>query len=779
MKPNRLADEPSPYLLQHAFNPVDWYPWGEEAFNTARERDVPIFLSIGYATCYWCHVMERESFENDEIAALLNKHFVCIKVDREHRPDVDDFYMTATQLMTGHGGWPMTVFLEPKALRPFWCGTYFPAQPRHNMNVPSLPQVIASIETAWRDHRQEALDQADKLARAVEGQLRLSSEPVPVGMPQITQAASQLLQQFDRINGGFGGAPKFPQPAQLLFLLDVRAAARDDATTDAIDSVVRHTLDRMAIGGIRDQIGGGFHRYSVDATWTVPHFEKMLYDNAQLTHLYARAARVYEDSFYADITRSTAAYVLREMTATNGAFMSAQDAEVDGKEGLNYLWTKSELDDVLCEADASFAATIYSVDQGPNFRDPHHPDEPKRNVLRMADRPERIAQQLSLPFDAFIERKQRVDALLLAHRQTRKTPSTDDKAIAAWTGMMIEALVEAADVLDDPSLAAAAQRAADAVTRDMMHGSDLHRCWRGGQPFGVGLLEDHAAMIQGLAALAASSFTEAASKTTLLETATKLADRAHERFADGDGYADSPADQTDLFVRPRATYDGAVPSGTSMMTHALIDLHAASGEAKYLDRAARCARAVSPAIESTPLAVVNHVRALLRLMRTPGVDRSGFLEHDTAQDTTHSTGEGKHESPSQPLTPVEVYADCERVEVGPDAPAIVNVALRIAEGYHITAADPGTTSTLVPLRIGIVNGQGVRTFADYPKGEPLDAGPLVYQGEIAMKVVLEHDAKADNPWAGQPLLAVTFQACTDSECLQPMTIELDVAIDEG
>ena len=765
MSENRLVNQSSPYLLQHAHNPVDWFPWGEDAFAEARRRDVPIFLSIGYSTCYWCHVMERESFEDADIAAMLNERFVCVKVDREQRPDVDEIYMTATQLMTGHGGWPMSVFIEPHSLRPFWCGTYFPASAHGTMNTPTFPHVIESIAAAWREKRDDVLEQAAGLAEAVRASLRPDREPAPVGAPHVEQAASELLRQFDRIHGGFGAAPKFPQPAHLLFLLDVRASTADDATTAAVNSVLIHTLDRMAVGGIRDQLAGGFHRYSVDATWTVPHFEKMLYDNALLTLVYARSAKACDDAFYAKVARDTAEYVLREITTDQGSFKSAQDAEVDGREGLNYLWTRDEIVSALGDDEGAFAAGVYGLDAGPNFRDPHHPDDTPRNVLRLANRPERVAQAMSLTPDAFNARLRSVNRRLLEHRASRPAPITDDKVIASWNGLMIEALAHAGDILDEPRFVRAAERAAVFVLEHMTQGGVLLRCSRLGHAHTPGTLEDYACVIRALAALARCGGIEPHAAQRYTDAAAQFAAVVDRLFTDACGFADSPEGAADLFVRPCSTYDGAMPSGVSMMLHALIDLHELTGRREYLDRASAAIGTVSPTIADAPQTVINSVAALLRLMRSPSVDRTEFIEPGEPTSAREDSAD---------FTPVEVYADRDRVEVNGDPPALVNIALRIAPGYHIVAADPGAaTGPLVPLRVGIVNGTGVRVYADYPPGDPLDENLLVHAGDIAMKVLLEREGE----FTGQPLLCVTFQACTDTECLEPMTVELDVAID--
>ncbi|MEL6797226.1 MAG: thioredoxin domain-containing protein, partial [Planctomycetota bacterium] len=368
---NRLIHSTSPYLLQHAHNPVDWYPWGDEAFAAARQRGVPIFLSIGYSTCYWCHVMERESFESEATAAVMNERFVCVKLDREERPDVDDVYMTATQAMTGRGGWPMSVFLEPESLKPYYCGTYFPPTPRHGM--PSFEQLLIGMSDAWAERSDDVVLQANRLGEAVAEQLVSRDQPVMIGAEQVQQAVGTLLKIADMQHGGFAGAPKFPQPAYIDFLLEVRDAS-DEPTRQAIDRVVTLTLDQMIMGGIHDHVGGGFHRYSVDAFWTVPHFEKMLYDNGQLAATYARAARIYGNADYRRAATRTCDYIIREMTSPDGGFFSAQDAEVDSREGLNYLWTPDEVRAVLSAADADFAIERFGLDAGTNFQDPHHAD---------------------------------------------------------------------------------------------------------------------------------------------------------------------------------------------------------------------------------------------------------------------------------------------------------------------------------------------------------------------------------------------------------------------
>ncbi len=772
--PNHLQNETSPYLLQHANNPVDWYPWGEEAFAEARRRDVPIFLSVGYATCYWCHVMERESFENEKLAAQLNASFLAIKVDREERPDIDEIYMVATQLMTGRGGWPMNCFLEPENLRPFWCGTYFPDTPRNGM--PSFAQVLTGMDAAWNDHRPEVIAQAEKVAQSVREQLATSHAPVPVADPQVQQAIEQLMRSFDRIQGGFGSAPKFPQPVFIEFLLDARDNVTDDATRDAMDHAIRFTLDRMAVGGMHDQVAGGFHRYSVDATWTVPHFEKMLYDNAQLALAYARAAKLYDDDYYRRVVRTTLDYVLREMTnpQTPGAegFYSAQDAEVDHKEGLNYLWTKDEFKAVLGD-DAEWAAQIYGLDAGTNFKDPHHPGEPPRNVLRLTARPDALAEAQGMTADKFLERLDKVNAALLESRNTRKQPITDDKVLAAWNGLMIRALVAGSELLDDPRYHKAALAASRFII-EQMHDpqGNLLRSYRARKAHTRAFLEDHGPLIRALIALHRNRPDEGEGGFNALEAARELADRAHAAFADDTGtYFDTRKDQSDLFVRARSAYDGAMPSGASMMLHALVDLFRQTPDDETATRAGGLLASLSADIARSPIGTIHSTNALLRML---------IVQDDTLHAQVDRIGAASATQPTPPeaKSPVQVFADVEQVEVTPETPGVIQVELRIDEGYHIIAAKPGPGGDdLIPLRAGLVSGQGVAVYADYPDGEPYgqDGQIRVHTGIVKFTVALEA-APGVGASPGTPVLGITFQACTDTECLEPTTAQLDIQI---
>ncbi len=768
MHTNRLAGETSPYLLQHAHNPVDWWPWGEEAFAEARRRNVPIFLSIGYSTCYWCHVMERESFEDESAAKVMNERFVCIKVDREERPDIDDIYMAATQALTGRGGWPMSVWLEPESLKPFYAGTYFPPEPRHNM--PAFTQLLVGISDAWTNQREDVIKQADALADAVTHQLQHNESPVIVGEEQVSQAVSELIGTFDQRFGGFGGAPKFPQPTYIEFLLAVRGSADAD-TQKVIDTAVRTTLDAMLTGGIRDHVGGGFHRYSVDQTWTVPHFEKMLYDQGQLLSVYAKAAAVYDDPEYTRTATEIADYLAREMTAPSGAFYSAQDAEVDGKEGLNYLWTEEEIRNVLDETDAAFAIEVYGLSSGPNFQDPHHPDEPARNVLRLSDRPDTIAAKMNLSDADFHVRLDAINAKLLTARDTRKQPRLDDKVLTAWNGNAIAGLAILGGVTGEAKYIDAAERAARAIDETMQTPEgDLLRAFRAGQAKTPGFFEDYAWLAAARIELARARPDE----PEHLARAVEFADRALALFGDPEtgGFSDTLEGQSDLFVRAQSVYDGAIPSATSTFLNVLVDLSELTGEERFADRAARGIVSTSSHIERSPVGHINSVRALYRglsrdLPIAKALDDAGAVPPDQ---------KAAGDSPSV----VVVFADTDRVSVSNNKPASFRVRLTIAEGYHIVAADPGPEAFdgLIPLRVGLTGGEGISVFADYPRGtnytiEGLDGKLLVYAGAVEFDIVLDREDKV----TGRPIVIVTYQACSDTECLEPVTVELDVAID--
>jgi hypothetical protein len=772
---NALIHETSPYLLQHAHNPVDWRPWGPEAFEAARRAEKPIFLSIGYSTCYWCHVMERESFENEAIARLMNEHFICIKVDREERPDVDDIYMAAvqiySQLTTGHpqGGWPMSVFLEPESLAPFHAGTYYPPEPKFGRS--SFPQLLTAVADAWQNRRGPLLAQGERLASLVREHLDAASPPVTIGPDQVNLAVNRLIAMHDAEHGGFGDAPKFPQPVFLELLI---GAAWDRPEARA---AVIHTLRRMAMGGVCDQVGGGFHRYSVDERWLVPHFEKMLYDQGQLVSVYAAAFERTGEPLFAEIVRETLDFVLREMLDESGAFTSALDAEVNAREGGSYLWSPGEVREALVAAgragDAEFALRLYGLDQGPNFRDPHHPGAPPANVLYRPGPAEALAREFGHSPAEFAARRRAVNDALLAARALRDQPATDDKVLAGWNGLMIAGLADGGRAVNEPKYIAAAARASRFILERMRDDrGGLLRSWRGGEARIPAFLEDYALLLRGLLALRRATGDE-----TWLRASIDLAERAKERFwagsADGPahgegntsgaGYFDTLAGQSDLFVRTRGRHDGAMPSGNSVMLLNLIELNEATGEARYLDDAAAVMAGLSSAIAENPLGPALATLALqrfcerwpLRLPRAPQGDGAGAVA-------------------------VHIEVDVESVEITPAAPATVDITVRVPGGYHINAHDPGMEH-LVGLAVELVGDARLRAQVVYPPGEPLRTPQgewRVHTGALVLPVTIEIEESAAAPDAGAsaPMLLLTCQPCTEAMCLKPMVMPVPVRI---
>lgn len=546
---NRLARETSPYLLQHAHNPVDWYPWGEEAFAKARAEDKPIFLSVGYATCHWCHVMERESFEDEAIARLLNEGFVPIKVDREELPDVDHVYMSALQAMARHGGWPMNMFLTPD-LKPFYGGTYYPPQPR--LGMPAFADVLRAVRDAWSMRRAEI----EAHAQALLDHLREGAPPPrqAPGGDLHARALAQLERRFDSKHGGFGDAPKFPQAPLLQYLLAL--AACGDARAR---SMLVTTLEQMAAGGIYDHVGGGFARYSTDARWHVPHFEKMLYDNAQLVRAYVGAYKLAGDERLRFVAEDTLAWLAREMHPRDApaAFGSAQDADSEGVEGKFYVWTADEFSAVLGE-DAEAAARLYGVVPQGNW-------EHGVNVLERRD-PESVRASLAVSPEAFARWERSVRDRLYEARARRVPPATDDKVLADWNGMALRALAEAGRLLGRPDLVDAARALARFVLGVMTRDGRLCHAWRAGQLRTESYLADHAQVGLGLVELHAAS-----GEAQWLDAARRLAERMVERFCDPeDGFYDSEPGA--LPVRARDPFDGAVPSGTAAACELLLRL---------------------------------------------------------------------------------------------------------------------------------------------------------------------------------------------------------------
>ena len=582
---NRLANETSPYLLQHKNNPVDWYPWGPEALARSRDKDKPIFLSIGYSACHWCHVMEHESFENEDIARFLNEHFVNIKVDREERPDLDQLYMNAVQIMTGRGGWPMSVFLTPD-LKPFFGGTYWP--PESRMGMPGFRQILGAVHDAWSNRRQAAEQQANQLTEAIAG-LETGGQETPVLDERLlVDAATKLERVFDWQHGGFGNAPKFPHAADLQFLLRVARRIERPALVD----MVRLTLDKMAAGGIYDHLAGGFARYSVDAHWLVPHFEKMLYDNALLSEAYLDAYLVTRDERYAAVVRQIADYILNYMTDDCGAFHSTEDADSEGVEGKFYVWTADEIQQVLGEEKGERFCYVYNVEPGGNFEG--------HSILNLPKSIEQCARLRHWDLDDLVRELEESRGKLLAVRDQRVRPGKDDKILVSWNALMINALARAANVLDCPRYLDAARRAArfllDHVSRP--DGRLLH-CWRRGQAKLDAYLDDYTYMINSLVTLYESDFDVA-----WLEQAVSLADIVLAHFPDQSqgGFFYTADDHEQLIARTKDLYDSSVPSGNAMAATALARLASLGGRTEFMEAAFQCLKMAGSALRDNPTA---------------------------------------------------------------------------------------------------------------------------------------------------------------------------------
>ena len=612
---NRLAGETSPYLLQHAHNPVDWFPWGPDALARSKLLDRPIFLSIGYAACHWCHVMERESFEHEPTAHYLNDHFVSIKVDREERPDLDQVYMAAVQSMTGAGGWPMSVFLTPDG-RPFYGGTYFPDEPRHGM--PSFRQVLESVERAWREQRPEVEAAGGRLVQGLVEQARLAAGSDDPTASLLETATAAIEASFDPTNGGWGRAPKFPQPMTIEYLLR-RHLATGDARPLAI---ARRSLDAMADGGLRDQLGGGFHRYSTDAHWLVPHFEQMLYDNAQLARVYLHAWAATGDARYRAVATGTLDYMTREVTTDGGAFAASQDADTEGIEGLTFTWRAAEIREVLGEGSPLFE-TAYGVTEAGNW-------EGVTILSRVASDAE-LAKRHGLPESEVEERLGAARVRLLARRGGRSQPARDGKALAAWNGLAIAAFADAAVLLADvdPAAAlgyrAAAERAAGAIVNGLLApDGSLGRSWKDGRAVGSGVLEDYTHLADGLLALYEATFDE-----RWFTIARALMDRVLARFADpAGGFFDTADDHERLVTRPKDVQDNAVPSGNAVAAEVLLRLHAWTGDGRYRAAGERAIRTVVPLVGRYPTGFARWLAAMdLSLAPILEIAIVGALDH--------------------------------------------------------------------------------------------------------------------------------------------------------
>ena len=588
--PNHLAKETSPYLLQHANNPVDWYPWGKAALERAKRDDKPIFLSIGYSACHWCHVMEHESFENAEIAKQINESFVPIKVDREERPDLDQIYMNAVQMMTGRGGWPMSMFLTPD-LQPFFGGTYWPPTSKHGM--PGFDRVLVAVADAWRTRRKEIIEQAGQMTEQLREIGRASGAAGDVPDDLLSRAAYELERNFDPVHGGFGQAPKFPHPMDLRVLLRAwrRLPAGDERRAKLL-GVVTHTLDKMAAGGIYDHLGGGFHRYSVDERWLVPHFEKMLYDNALLAPAYLEAFQATGREDYAVVVRETLDYLLREMTDKAGGFYSTQDADSEGEEGKFYVWTPAEVEVVLGAARAKAFASFYDVSATGNFEG--------QNILNRTRSFDDTAKLLGREPGELAAEIDESRKLLLAARVKRVAPALDDKVLVGWNALAIEAFAQAGATLGEPRYIEAARRAAEFIVTQM-RGEDgrLLHSWREGQARFDAYLDDYAAPAAALVSVYEATFDE-----RWIDEAVSLVETMLEKFADVEagGFFYTADDHETLIARTKDAQDSSVPSGNALAATALVRLGKLCGRGDWLDAARRTMECFARILRRAPTA---------------------------------------------------------------------------------------------------------------------------------------------------------------------------------
>jgi len=611
---NRLAQATSPYLQQHKYNPVDWYPWGDEALERARREDKPILLSIGYSTCHWCHVMAHESFEDEEIARVMNENFVSIKVDREERPDLDDIYMNAVQAMAGRGGWPLTVLLTPE-LKPFYGGTYFPPEDRGGL--PGFKRLLLALSQTYRQNR----GQIEDFSRRVEEQLqRLEQAAPPGGEPtreQVDQVVPRLLKDFDPEHGGLGGAPKFPRSLELEFLLHSFRLSREPEVLEK----VAFSLEKMARGGIYDQLGGGFHRYTVDAAWLVPHFEKMLYDNALLAPLYLALYQLRGRALARRVARETLDFVLRDLGAPAGGFYAALDAESEGEEGKFYVWSAQEVAGAVGEELAPLAAATLGVTPGGNFEG--------RNILTRPRSREELAAQFSLsPEDLDLKLKEVLDRLR-AVRARRVPPHRDEKVIVSWNALAISALARGAQVLEEARYYEAAARAARFILRELLRQGRLFRIWTGGVVSVTGFAEDYAFLAQALLDLYETDFDPG-----WLAAARRLAVGLEELFLDDQGtYFSVARDQEATLVRLRSLFDVTLPAASSMAARVCLRLHRLTGEERLRERAREILRRLEPQAVEAPWGFAHlWTVALLNLLPPLDLTLVGDLEDSRVQE---------------------------------------------------------------------------------------------------------------------------------------------------
>ncbi len=739
---NHLIDETSPYLQRHAHNPVDWYPWTDEALARAKTENRLIFLSIGYSTCYWCHVMERRVFSNPEIAAQMNEHFINIKIDREERPDLDEIYMTATQLLTGKGGWPTSVFLTPD-LEPFYAGTYFP--PTDMPGKPGFPTILTAVHEAWVTRPSEVVDAAKEIVTAIENTMNQRFTAAVSKLPEhdlIDAAVQKLKESYHHAYGGFGDAPKFPSPANLEFLLgkwESQPEKPTGRTDESLRKMITLTLDMMAYGGIYDQLGGGFHRYSVDEKWRVPHFEKMLYDNAQLAKSYLRGYEFTQKSRYKRIATEIFEFVARELTSPEGGFYSAIDAETDAEEGKYYVWTAAEIDEILTEQNGQKFKKVYGIDRGANFEG--------KNVLYV---PSGIDEK---QLEAVAFQRER----LLAARALRQRPLMDTKILVSWNGLMIDALAYGYQVLRDERYRHAAQKAAEFILTKLRHpDGGLARTYTAGHVKYDGYLVDYAFFVRGLLGLY-----EATAEDVWLREAEALTDMMIQRFWDdkNSAFYFTQADAQNLIVRTKNPYDSAVPSGNAVAVSNLLTLSKRLSTKNYRQRAEQTFIGFSGAMEQYPTSFMYMLSVLNGYLsergEVPKLMKTALPEYVTATASARATG--------------QIFE--------------VELNVKIAEGWHINA-NPPSQPILIPTAVTVgADASVVLATVKYPQGTTAhfsfsDDALTVYEGDVTIAIQLRRKPNKASDTGAAIILRLTYQPCNDTQCLLPNVLEIPVTLPE-
>ncbi|WP_161604279.1 thioredoxin domain-containing protein [Roseiconus nitratireducens] len=744
---NRLAKETSPYLLQHAHNPVDWYPWSDEAFEKAKREDKPIFLSVGYSTCYWCHVMEVESFEDPEVAAVINEHFVPIKVDREERPDLDEQYMIATQLMTQRGGWPNSVWLTPDG-RPWMAGTYFPKQ--------RFIAVLKQLDEVWKNRRDDVQKQADMLAKAAErlGESGFEERP-ELSAALVGEATAQLAAGYDEVHGGFGGAPKFPPHGTLQLLIEQYRVTEDASLLPP----VTQTLDAMWLGGIHDHLGGGFHRYATDREWLLPHFEKMLYDNAQLMRAYADGFALTREPRYRDAVADIDRWLRQEMTSPQGAFYSAIDSGEVGKEGEAYVWPIERLSEVLTPEQAELFAEIYQFRPEGNFREESTGEQTGTNIPHLEASIETIAEQRKTDPAALRKRLAAIRSALLVERNTWPQPHKDDKVLTSWNGLMIGSLAYAGRLLDEPRYIRSAERAAEFILDQMVRDGVLLRTYRDGTAKLPGYLDDHAYFADALLQLYRATGDE-----RWLSQATALADRLLADFEDRQdgGFFFTTDDHEVLLVRSKHLGGGGnLPNPNGVAANVLIELSELTGNPAYRESAERTLRSLAGRMKQQPFTCEDLLVATSRWLATRAEDGTGAAGTMTA--------DAESDRLERRVGPLRIRVSSTATKVRVDETFIVTAVIDIDEAWHLYAANPEApfvqpSDIEVEESKSLVIGETQRPEGERRVDESLDQAINAYTGKIEFAVPVTVRPEAVDGEI-KVTVRVTTQACDDRRCL--------------